>query len=559
MPRLNVGYEELDFDDMLATFEKKFSQCEKGRQFYDRTSPSNSPTHTHNSLLTSHFNGLEPELRTLWQELIQHILQERNKVLSPTSTHSADFSHHILSSGITKQLIRTEIRTTLSQLRDFHLLNHSEDQSPSQKTTIRSLKRLLAERTDALEALQRNHRQLDHHNRRLEDKLDTLSTLAADCRRRHIPMEAEVLELREHSESLRKERSSSEQALHRLTAEKQRFQSTIARYREELQLAHHQTESAQLEALQSRNRVIEMEKRTSEAKTSSAAVNARIKELHDIQDAMITLMKEAQNTTDVGTVRRNLADLGEKRSRLVGRIANLLTNKARHHTNDTAQHSADTPEPKPALALTASPGPNSAPLLNNPSEDRSDHSASSAETGNALHNTSEPGNKKPILDSLRKIGNELARSGTHRAQRKSILANVEKSRAAIENDSTLREVIEMKEKELERMEDELLNAKEKAASLERSLQKERHKKRLEPRSSPSVKEERAPSDSSTIKLSRRKSLFGWQAMETENEDADPASDANPFSPHEEDANTEESDHTQSEHRGEETRDSHHMQ
>lgn len=545
MPRLQLGYEGLDFEDKLANFEKKFSQCERGRELYGKKleQPATS------IMSQFDFKDVESELRTLCYELVQHILQERNKVISPTATHSADFSQHIFDAGISKEVFKTEIRTTLSQLRDMQVVSETDAQSGPQKTTLRSLKRLLAERTDALDTLEGKHRQLDHQKRRLDDKLANLTKSAADCHRRHIPMEAEVLELREQNETFRKERSNSDQTLHRLTAEKQRFQSTIARYREELQLSQHQTESAQLEALQSRNRVIELEKRTAEAKASSAAVSTRVKELQDVQDAMMLLMKEAQVSADVGTVRRNLADLGEKRSRLVGRIANLLTAKGRNHGNDTTPHGTEAMESK-TLTVVESSAPSSHTLRKESSAEPSDHSESSDENTTTSPATPEAGNKKPILDSLRKIGTELTRSSTQRAQRRSILANVEKSRAAIENDSALREVIEMKEKELGRMEDELLNAKEKAAALERSLQKERQRKRLESRSSHSIKEERPGSNTSTIKLSRRKSLFGWQAAESENEDASPIPDTNPFPTHEDDTDTDENDEVQPEGRRE---------
>lgn len=536
MPRLELGYEELDFEDMLANFEKKFSQCERGRELYEKRPEQVSTT----AMSQFDFRHLESELRTLCYELIQHIMHERNKVISPTATDSADFSQQVFDAGISKEVFKTEIRTTLAQLRDFQVENDTDIQSGSQKTTIRSIKRLLVERTEALESLEGKHRQLDHQKRRLEEKLDNLTKSAADCHRRHIPMEAEVLELREQNDTLKKERLNSQQTLHRLTAEKQRFQSTIARYREELQLSQHQTESAQLEVLQSRNQVIELEKRAAEAKASSTAVSARVKELQEVQDAMMALMKEAQVTADVGTVRRNLADLGEKRSRLVGRIANLLTTKGRNHENDTSPHETEGMESK-TLTVVENPAISPRTLPKNLSEEPSDHSESSNENISTPPTTAETGNKKPILDSLRKIGTELARSGTHRAQRKSILANMERSRAAIENDSTLREVIEMKEKELERMEDELLNAKEKAAALERSLQKERHRKRLESRSSHSVKEERQASDTSTIALSRRRSLFGWQAAENDNEDACTIQGTNPFPTHEDDADMDEND------------------
>lgn len=513
--------EDIDFEDRLSSFEKKFSQCDRGRELY-------AVRGDHKDVRkVSRFDAkdVEPELRVLWEELVSHIMQEQNKAGSPTATGNVDFSEQIFTSGISKEVFKNEIRTILSQLKS--LQNTSEvpatDHLGSHRTTVRSLKRLLAERNQALEALQGKYRQLSNQKNRLEERAENLKRTAIDYHRRHIPLEAEILELREQNELLKRGKAADENSIRRLTAEKHRFQSTIARYREELQLSHHQLESAQLDALQAKNRTAELEKRAQEAKASSNAVNVRVKELQEVQDAMIALMKEAQESSDVGVVRRNLADLGERRSRLVGRIANLLTmgRQSRNRGEDNMPE-VDVIESNTRTSVTE----NSRSVGVHIHDDPTAFGNSGSSTENEIEsgaNSPENASRRPILDGLRKLGGELTRSTTqrsqaHKAQRKSILANVEKSRVAIENDSALREVIELKEKELERMEDELLNAKEKAAALERSLQKERQRKRLQSRSTHANthKEEwKSGADGGSMKVTRRKSLFGWQAGDAE--------------------------------------------
>lgn len=532
MPRSRFGNGDVDFEDMLFEFEKKFSQCERGKEYY-QTKFENIPSLDISAMSPTDF---EPELRTLWQELLAHIMEDQNKVIvSPTSPGHVDFSADAINPGITKQVLKTEVRSLLAQLRNLKSTNDNGNHSAAHQTTLRSLKRTLTERTKALESLQGKYRLLDNQKRRLEEKYQSISAVAADCHRRHIPMETEILELRENFESLKKERTDYDEAQKRFAAEKQRFISIIARYREELDLAQYQNESARLEVIQCNNQIAELKKRAAEAKASSSAVNGRVKELQDVQDAMVALMKEAQDTKDVRTVRRNLADLGEKRSRLVGRIANLLT-RTRHspsYHNGLPGHE-ESREIETSRSNTAGKNRRTSPLS---ADLLSTDFRNSASSGDLLASSPAPApseqvSRKPILDGLRRIGTELTHAKSHKAQRKTILATVEKSCAAIENDTALREVIELKEKELERMEGELLNAKEKAAALEKSLQKERHRKRVEarpshkpsPRSSPNAKKKQSKKESEGgLKFSRRKSLFGWQAAESDSGD-----DSNPF-------------------------------
>lgn len=522
MASFDLHIHEPDFEDKLAKFEHNFSQCDRGRWLYiNRTD-----RHRRHRIKPAPINAaeIEPELRVLWQELANHIPAFQTET---TSAHSdgPEFSEHFFRSDITKEVIKTEIRTTLSQLRNFHIANNAEmdDLSSSQKATLRSLKRVLSERTEQLEALKRKHRQVDNQKHRLEETVERLATSVTLCKSAHSPLTNELRTLREQNALLHKKLSDSEEGTKRFGAERKRFQSTIARYREELQLANHHTETSELELEQTKQRCDELEKRARDTKASSSAVSARVKELQDVQETMLKVMQDAKDNTDPGAVRRTLQDLGERRSRLVGRIANLLTKSRHSGTQNSAPTAADgAPVPSSGtLTNTDNTASNPALLATEPSTGF-DNSESSSETHDAA-NGPEANNRKPFFEGIRKFGNDLTRVATNRTrnestraaspriQRKSILDNVEKSRVAIENDASLREVIEMKEKELERMEDALYTSKEKAAALERSLQKERHKRRLENRTINTAPGEQISAEASSVVMTRRKSLFDWQS------------------------------------------------
>lgn len=532
MSTIDSNIVELDFEDKLAKFEENFSQCDRGRLFYSKRSDKRKVRHRIGQAPMS-FSEIEPELRVLWKELVNCVPTLQNMARTSTDSNETDVAGRWLRSDIGREIFKSEIRTTLSQVRNFQTASYDEmdELSSSQNAKVRSLKRILSERTEELEALKRRYRQVDNQKHRLQETVEELTGSVTTCKRTHSPMENEIGDLREQNAGLQKRLFDHEEGAKRFGAERLRFQSTIARYREELQLANHQTETAELELAQAKQTCEELEKRARETKASSSAVSARVKELQDVQDAMLKVMQNAKDTTDPGSVRRNLQDLGEKRSRLVGRIANLLTKNRQSGTgtsNPAVTESNTESVPAPSTDTgTNHDGTASSPAVQaatEPSTRGFNNSGNSSDTITAS-NELDTGNRNPFLDGIRKLGNdltkvktnrnrnELTRMASPRLQRKSILDNVEKSRAAIENDVTLREVIELKEKELERMEDELYIAKEKAAALERSLQKERHKRRLENRTISAAPGEQLSVEASSVVLTRRRSLFDWQSSD----------------------------------------------
>lgn len=495
---------ELDFEDVLARFETNFSGKQKNTQNRQKQGAKDAAPEL---VQPPHMEEVVPELKILWEELVHHVVKVQNKAPLTGSACQSGFHASLTRSGIGKQIIKNEIRSILTDLRNPKDMSDGDsDQSlGAEVTSYRSLKKLVTEKTEELHILRRNFKQTDTTKHRLEETVNRLGQEAEACKKIRVLMEEKVVELREQKEVLEKKCFDMEEASTRFNSERARFQSTIARYREELLLASHQTETAQLEASQAKSRAEEVEKRAAEAKASSSAVQARIKELSEVQDAMIALMKEVKESgKSPAQVQRNLEDLGEKRSRLVGRIANLLTRNrqadaGQANTQETAvlaakarSNTADTSGQSDGVAeLTGTPG----------------YSGDLDPEGAESEGTS----RRPILDGIRKFGNELTRVGTNRNNKKSLLANVERSTAAIENDTTLREVIEMKDREVERLAEELETAREKAASLEMTLQQERHKHRTDNRAISTVPTWRGEEGSNAVLVSRNKTLFAWHS------------------------------------------------
>lgn len=500
---------------MLARFEKNFNHHETGGKQHVRPERISEEPKLKSS--KPDLKEYEPDLRILWEELINHVLRLQNKAPLSNELRNAGFADVFIGSGISRQFFKNELRAVLSNLRNpgEHNSTYKSTISSSEQVSLRSTKRLLTERTEELEILKKRNKQIDNSKYRLEEMVEHLGKSFEDCKTLHVPMEEEVLELREEKAILNKKSLDLEEASKRFNSERARFQSTISRYREELLLATHQTETAQLEAKQATSRAREIEKRATEAKASSSAVSARVKELQEVQDAMVDIMKvakESGDTTPTPAVQRNLADLGERRSRLVGRIANLLT-KNRKTGNDNGAKDPTTTRTDSGNSNIDSLTPRNETTIADSIASPQNNTGSSSEA--VLGSSGADGaSRKPLLDGIRRFGSELTRAGTNRTAKtatKSLLANVEKSRLAIENDAILREVIEMKEKEVERLEDELYAARDKAASLEMSLQQERHKRRLDNRTINSKTGEQTQSKENLVLASRNKTLFEWQS------------------------------------------------
>ncbi|CDF37428.1 unnamed protein product [Chondrus crispus] len=519
--------DDLDFEDKLALFEKKFCKSsDDGVHSRSKVSHGNDNDIEQTGLTPSE---VEMELRGLLKEFISCIPTLQNMAVSSDETDDVGFNEKWLRSEVSREIFRTEIRTTVSQLRRFQSVRHEqmEHKSSAQNSNMRSLKRMLAERTEELEGLQKKHSALEKERRDLLENVDRLTSSLCACKVFHVPLKEEVTELREENKAKQKTISENEEAMKRNVAERARFQSTIARYREELQLANHHAETVELDAKHAKEESALLKERAREAMASSSAVSARIKELQDVQDAMLHIMQDSSSKTDKQKLRRNLEDLNETRSRLVGKIANLLTGKRRGGTRTSDPSSprsvnshAITPKTKNVISTTGAVGDaihQFAPAASN-SNSSNEHAASPSQSASS----------RKFFENLRKFGGDLVKKKSNqgpnetfpnespRQQRQFVLENVERSRVAIENDVALRGVIEMKENEIHRMEKELNDARERTAELEICLQKERHKRRLENRSINNSDGQKMTVEASSATITHRKSLFDWQTGKAKN-------------------------------------------
>lgn len=508
--------QEMDFEDLLAKFERKFSLCDRGRDLYNNPDPSDVPREKPAHVLN--VSSLAPELQDLWTELLTHIQINRGNTL-PTSHQHHQHHHHHLYDGVTREVIRAEVRTTLSQIRHFQNSEPEDSQtlSSSQRATINSLKRRLTERQTQVNDLQRKLKQAELTKYRLREELQTHHLAISDFKATQTKLETQIQGLKIHNASLTKERDDANADLHNMLKERHRFQELLTTFRAEIVTAHHEAATARLEAKQAKLRTNELQKRAKESKESSQAVSSRIKELQEIQDEMIATMQNAESASDASAARRAMASLAEQRSRVIGRIANLLTKNKRTDTSDS-------PPVAPEQNDTSNSNPDSPfmPFSANSSSSPTPYSLSSGDGTTGL-SENEVSPKRQLFSGIRRFGTDRARP--NKPSRKTIIANAERTREAVEKDTeVLREVIEMKEKELERMDEELYDAKDQAASLERALQRERQHRRAKNRNMRSPALEKAKMEQTMYTTTHRKNqtLFEWQntttRMETQDEE-----------------------------------------
>lgn len=510
---------ELDFEDMLSQFEHKFRNCGRGRDLYpqNRTSLSEEPRETHPSFI----KDLKPELGDLWEELVHHIQLTRQATLKLDTQKDTPAGPSTLDIGFTKEVFRAEVRTTLSEIRKIHDAQHedSANLTTSQRSTIASLKRRLRERTEERDTLRHKLKQVEVEKYRLEDRNRAFRTSVAEYEEDHATLEREIYDVNKRCDFLNKRLTDAANEHRRGQFERERLQTTVARLRQEIVGAHHETVSVRLEAKHAKDRVEDLEKRAAETKASSSAVLARVTELQHIQDEMVSTMRATETHADAPAARRALATLAEQRTRVVGKIASLLT---RNRRNDNQEAPAHNTLSSPNVSKDAIVGTTSFQGLSQTSP--AVHVTDSSDEGPSSPGDGDNGGRKMRFGGIRKFGNELTRAATNRVPaRRAMLANVEKTREAVEKDTrALRDVIEMKESELERMERELYDAKDHAASLEKALQLERQKRRLENRNMrvPAVEQARMEMTESTTSRRKRQTLFQWQTSHADSEDSE---------------------------------------
>lgn len=493
--------QEMDFEDVLKQFEKTFSKCERGRTYYKPDSSRKGPHQKPAELPTNKTPHLEPNFQELCEEIIHHIHLSRQ-----TMSGSRAKISNPMSAGVSKEVLRAEIRTTLSELRSFQGTSSEnlDDIPSSQRAIIVSLKRRLRESKETLAKEQKKNKQLELSNKRLQGVVGSHQTTIANYEESEKFLEKEIDELRNKNALITKDKAEFQKS-------KQRSERLVGDLRSQLVVVQHEIESTRMENDQLTVRIQELEKRNKAAKKNEAAITVRIQELKEIQDEMLAHMASAHNGADMPGVQKALATLSERRSRLVGRIATLLTKK--NQANSRSPMSQNGTEEDSRNATNMSSPVSVADHSHTEPDSRTDPNGAPTLGATRSPSTFEDGGKRPFL-SIFKTNNDLTRTFTNRASRKTALATFEKTRIAVEKDTVaLKEVITVKDSELERLEEELDNAKERANSLEKQLQRERHARKQENRNMRVPAVEKAKMEMSFASNSRRinQTLFDWQS------------------------------------------------
>jgi hypothetical protein len=526
---------DFDFEDLLESFERKFA-----KKLANRAPPTDlivQPSGPRPSTMSSgSYNAadFQIELQLLLAEVHQSLVLSRQT--SPDNGNVKD-SGASLDSSIGREVLRSEIRATMEKLRRWDeksVDDASTDANSSQRASIASLKRCNREANEELERLRRFKKQGEVKVRNMQD-------LNAKKQGKISLLEEKIKLIEIESHEMDNRMRDSDNTVMTMSTDKRRLERSVAMLRTELLDSHHRLSEQKLLTTQSERRVKDLEARASEMRNSEQALAERVKELHEVQGQMLEEMKKIVDSKDLDAsalpaARRALQNLSDRRSRIVGKIASIMTRRnAVNQGEDGAivrEESSSLSETNDDGVLSASTSPivvesqcsTSAPRSN----DEDGIVKKPSLLGGLLRmNTSasasrDDGSGPP---TSQKSGSGFANSGaskvpTSKQVRAIYESNLVLSRETAERDSdTLREVLENKSSEIERLENELKDAKEGAARYERELQSERQHRRKENRNLHNPQEEEARREMSNIShRSRVQSLFDWQSSNTQSEE-----------------------------------------
>lgn len=517
---------DYDFEDLLESFEKKFA-----KKLAEREPPKdfgvqeNTTTTTKATLSSTKFDPSEyaDELSLLLSEIQRNVLYNTPKAADgQISTDTR--KERRMDFTISREVMRAEIRTTIEQVRHLQESTRTDSKniSPSQRSTLMSMKRRVREMSDEIEILRKQKKTDDLKRRNMED------TQAADMNKiKMLQGKLALLETEqdEHDAKIREYETSTAN----LTTDKRRLEKNVAMLRSELLKSHHKVSDQKLKTSQAERRVADLETRAAELRSSESTLTERVKELHEVQGKMLQEMKKVVESRDAPAARRALANLSTQRSRIVGRIAAIMSKRSNGSAGEDENEMQDMHVDQDTSAEAKS---NYSDILQDDSSQRHQvpgavEDASSPvslsegrqESGDAVF-----GRKSSLLQIFRAGQGQqssprsndrpsFVQSAVSKSERQQIYeSNLLRSREVAERDSdVLREVVEKKASEIERLEEELKVAKDAAAIFERDLHNERQNRRKENRNLHVSSEDEARKHIGQVIKERNKqqSLFEW--------------------------------------------------
>lgn len=459
---------------------------------------------------------------------LAHVRKAAGESLIPSNDRKAIF---VVASNITvtRQLIRREIRTFASQLPEIsrYLAGHDES---GYRATLASLKRQVNERGAELEHAKRATKKRDIDLRNLRDRLADVALERDNARAERFRAYDEQDQLRVQIDELNGVIQDHSAENDRMLFQKKRAERCAAALRNQLLETHHERNAIHLEFKLTKDRLVEMERRNEENKKSESIILPKVQELQKIQEEMLDLMSQV-GSGNMGA-RGALNVLNRKRTKLLNKLTTIIIKRPGESNEDgtttqTRRGSGDGPS---GNNRSVRPRETSSPNVDRTSGyEETASGAGSPNRGTAGSSSSPDRARRPNLgprfanspvgglqrkmtnmfkgngwkdgatttndgfDNDREVNtrrNETADSyvgsgsgnGDSRPKYNAIrYAGARAHGAAISDLSALREVMELREKELARMEEELTKTRNKTDILERELYKERQNRRRENR------------------------------------------------------------------------------
>lgn len=539
-----VDGDEYEFDDVLDSFERKFAKTLAQREPLEEAAEKRQALRPLDAISKYEPADFPEELALLLKEVRSIVIENRRKSApgSPLSQNGGD----VIEKDIGREVMRAEIRSTLTKLKSMDdSVTDGDDMNSSQRTTFASMKRRLRENGEEISQLRKQKKQLELKSRNLLESHETYQTKIRMLENK------ESLTATERGELDAKVREQETSVFH-LAADKKRLERNVGTLRTELLHSHHRLSEQKLKTTQAERKISDLESRQSELRENENALSERVKELHKVQGEMLEEMKRVVDSKDSAGARRALTNLAQKRSRIVGKIANILTKKS-NLSRQGSTRSARSDEEGAAEGMSRSDSDlMKLPTMNDPNSSRRMQTMQNARADSRDSNGEEQSSGPPAVSRKSSImqlfrrqpdgnaGNQtqpltreqsaeqgsVVPSPLSRTNKQQIYeTNLVRSREAAHKDTdVLREVVQNKTSEIDKLEALLKDAKEHSEKLELELQSERLNKRKENRNL-HIREEEEPKRQINMIMkerSRPSTLFDWQASSRGEEKGDGA-------------------------------------
>lgn len=430
---------------------------------------------------------LMTEVHDLWEQLNSHITVSQSRLYQSPPHTPQSMSHTFPHDSVmSRNILHTEMNNppTVSDHCDIADSDGSTASQDTQRTTMSSLRRRLGEKEAEFDALKRRHTMAEMQSHRLEETVNMQRSSIEHLERDRIALNDELMEIRQYNDNLARKLEGAKYRNLGMREDHTRQQRTMNKFREELVSAHQNALSARLEARQAKERAIELEKQQKERRMSSEAISSRIVELRAIHDEMLMLFSSAEDDAaglSNGRRRNTSSQGGERRSGMLNQLRKILSPKSPETDKPLQLVPSATGETvsmeRHLRGMTHRP-------LNGMGQKGSKLTTLTSTSAMRGSTDGEGGNQRSFLCGISKTGMGLnrMRMSSRSSRAATMLASIERTRAAVEKDTeVLRELIQMKDGELERIRNELYLARRKTETLEQALAGQKQRRRKESR------------------------------------------------------------------------------